>query len=1111
MPFRIRQGLYILSMLIFTMAGMMMSSCFSNKDQVEKLFRQIPSDLSGIDFRNDLVETEAFNIIEYLYFNNGGGVAVGDINNDGLPDLYFTANQLSNKLYLNLGDFKFQDITEKAGVTDQEGWKTGVTMADVNGDGWLDLYVCHLGEYKGIRGKNKLYINRGDQTFSEEGNEYGLDFAGFSTQAAFFDYDMDGDLDMYLLNHSVHSSRTYGPSELRRGIDPLAGDRLYRNNLDKGENRFEDVSSESGIYRSNIGYGLGISIADLNLDGFPDMYISNDFHEDDYLYINQGDGTFKESFEDMMAYSSRSSMGSDIGDLNNDGFPDVFVLDMLPEDESILKRSGGEDEYDLHEIKRQYGYKYQFVRNTLQLNLGNGMFSEIGRYSGVFATDWSWSPLICDMDNDGWDDIFIANGIFRRPNDLDYIDFLTNGKTDMRGLQKKDLPDKDLYEKMPLDKLENYAYRNNGDLTFANMSKAWGLNIPTFSNGAAYADLDRDGDLDLVWNNINDKASIYRNSVADTAGRHFLRVSFTGEGGNAFGIGAKVMIFNDGVVRYRENQPNHGFMSSATDGIHVGLGEWEQLDSIYIDWPSGKRQVLAKVATNQVLQAREVEATLQFQIDQKMPSKEEVYMVDDSLTGLKYTHRNNDFIDFDFEGLIPRKLSEQGPCISVGDFNGDQMDDIFIGGASGQAGAVFIQEKNDFKRIEQKALNLDLLFEDVDASLFDADQDGDLDLYVVSGGGERLLPDVLMYDRLYLNDGQGNFERSRESLPRISHNGSCVKTCDFDRDGDMDIFLGSRSLPRAYGLNPDSYLFENTGKGVFIDVSQNRIPGLSGLGMVNDAAWVDLEEDGDLDLVVVGDWMPITVFINEDGSFTRSNGNNGLENSQGWWNTIQPIDFDTDGDIDFLAGNLGLNNIFRVGNNTPLTMYINDFDQDGKLDPIICHFKQGQLYPIASREELERQIKGLQGKYESYADYAGKTIQEIFPEDLLENAIIQYTRHVESSLVINNGDGTFHIKPLPNQLQFSPVNRFIELKGQDRTLILAAGNIYGMNPTFGRHDASFGWLMTVHGNTIEVIDPIHYGFRIRGEVQDLATIKFKNSDYILVGINDREIEVLKRK
>ena len=786
-------------------------SCKPEEKKADQLFTLLPSSSTNVYFENKLTETEQSNIIEYLYFNNGGGVAAGDINNDGLVDLYFTSNQQPDKLYLNKGGLRFEDITEAAGVAGTGDWKTGVTMADVNGDGLLDIYVSQVGNYKNLHGRNQLFINQGNLTFKEEAHDYGLDFQGFSTQAAFFDYDGDGDLDMYLLNHSVHTSRSYGYSTLRFDRDSLAGDRLFRNDVVDGKHVFHDVTRKAGIYSSQIGYGLGVNVCDINNDGLPDIYVSNDFHENDYLYINNGNGTFSERGTEYFRHTSRSSMGNDAGDINNDGLLDVMVLDMLPADEKIRKQSGGEDDYDLFKLKLKYGYNYQFVRNTLQLNLGGGIFSEIGQLSGVSSTDWSWSPLFCDVDNDGWKDLFITTGIYRRANDLDYVKFLTGGNRDFPSKDNSRATDKDLYEKMPLYPNVSYMFRNNGDLTFTNMSPLWGITTRAYSNGATYADLDNDGDLDLIVNNINSRAFIYRNN-ASTMGNHFLSVVLHGTGMNTRGIGARVTIYCEGKEQVAEQFPTRGFLSATSDVLHFGVGKANVIDSLIVRWPDLSEQIIKDVHAGTAISLEMKNAGKPVNRSNGETEKS-LLLSPATITGLKFTHKEDEWVDFYREQLIPHSLSAEGPALAVGDVNGDGLQDLFIGGAKGQAAMLFIQQKNGaFKPLDLPLLSKETYLDDIDAAFFDADGDGDLDLYIARGGNELKIGNPLLTDLLLINDGKGGFTRGE--LPFMSHNGSCVKPCDFDGDGDIDLFVGSRSVPGAYGLSPEQFLLENDGQDI---------------------------------------------------------------------------------------------------------------------------------------------------------------------------------------------------------------------------------------------------------------------------------------------------------
>jgi len=1064
-----------------------------------------PSD-TGVKFVNQLKETEEMNMIEYLYFNNGGGVAAGDINNDGLIDLYFTSNQGANKLYLNKGNLKFEDITGAAGVAGTGSWKTGVTMADVNADGLLDIYVCQVGKYKSLTGKNQLFINQGNLTFKDQAAEYGLDFQGFSTQAAFFDYDMDGDLDMYLLNHSVHTSRSYGDVSLRYDRDSLAGDRLYRNDEINGKRFFTDVTREAGIYSSHIGYGLGINVCDINNDGYPDIYISNDFHENDYLYINNGNGTFSEKLTERMEHTSRSSMGNDVGDINNDGLLDVMVLDMLPEDQKTRQLSGGEDDMELFDLKLKYGYHYQFVRNTLQLNLGNGHFSEIGRLAGVSATDWSWSPLICDVDNDGWKDIFITNGIFRRANDLDYVKYLTGGNRFNSSKDNSKVPDKELYEKMPLNPNTSYLYKNNRDLTFSNKAREWGITKKSFSNGSTYADLDNDGDLELIVNNINQEAFIYRNNSENKKNSNFLSVSLKGSELNPNGIGTRITLYCGGKQQVAEQFPVKGFLSSTSEVLHFGLDSIKTIDSLIVRWPDLSEQRIINVQANQRIAFDTRNAKLK-NLTSQTSSPQRKTFEEVLVEGLNFRHQEDSYSDFQREKLIPHSLSNEGPALAFGDVNSDGLDDVFVGGATSQAAMLFIHQKNGTFKPEK--FPDDVFTDDVDAAFFDADGDGDLDLYVVHGGNELQVGDPLLTDKLYVNNGKGIFiEAKPGAIPFGSHNGSCVRPCDFDGDGDVDLFVGSRSIPGAYGWSPNQILLENNGKGQFKDVTNSRSSELKNCGMVTDACWMDFDKDGDQDLIVTGEWMNVSIFRNDNGKFSNVTATAGLGETSGWWNCIKAVDFDGDGDMDLVAGNLGLNSLLKAAVMEPVEMYLNDFDNNGSPDQIICSYQNGTSYPIASLDELVSQMPDLKRKYPNYSDFAGKTIVDLFGAEKVGKSIVKKAVLFESCFFENNGDGTFSTIKLPVMTQFSSINDILsgDFNSDGNPDLLLVGNNYQERPSLGRQDASFGCCLLGNKNQeFKTLTPIQSGFKVKGNSRKIIGIQIAGKQHVVVGVNNSEL------
>ncbi|MEK7727911.1 MAG: VCBS repeat-containing protein, partial [candidate division KSB1 bacterium] len=1048
---------------VFILALLALCSC-GPKDSAPPLFEKLSPRQTNVTFANMLEEEPLFNSVNYLYFYDGGGCAVGDLNNDGLADIYLAANMQPNQLYRNKGALEFEDITTKAGVAGaQGGWTTGVTMADVNADGWLDIYVCRS-NYLDKKGANELFINNKDLTFSERAAEFGLAVTALSRQAAFFDYDRDGDLDMFLLTHSVHAKKTYGRAEkLRQVRDEEAGDKLFKN--DNGH--FVNVAAEAGINESLLGYGLGVAVGDLNSDGYPDIYVANDFHEDDYLYYNNGDGTFTEALRQSMQHTSSAAMGTDMADFNNDGWLDIVVLDMLPEQEAIRKSAVAADPFDIYDTKLTFGYYHQLRRNTLQLNRGgNGgypLFSEIGQLAGIHATDWSWSPLFVDLDNDGRKDLFITNGIFRRPNDLDYLNYLKSpeaqaliGRNDPAAAPLPIAKEKlaEIVRHMPSVPLANYAFQNRGDLTFSNRAKEWGLDDAGFSSGAAYADFDNDGDMDLIVNNVNAPAAIYKNLLyqteQDSLPANYLTVKFSGAARNAFGIGAKVMLHHREGVLYQELMPTRGFQSSVEPVLHFGLGNIAGLDSLEVMWPTGEYQVVKESAANQTITLRQSEAS------HLVIQKESFSVLDTpSLLGslasaqkdsfkmtmergepllqdvtkeiqLDYKHEENAFIDYNREPFIPHYLSTAGPACASAEVNGDGLEDLYLGGAKHQAGQIFLQKRSGgFEAVLDSAFIKDRLSEDVDAAFFDADGDARLDLYVVSGGNEFFGNAEPLRDRLYLNLGHGRFHKAEGMLPEIYANGACVQPSDIDRDGDLDLFVGSRSVPWQYGVIPQSYLLINDGRGRFVDEAATRAPGLAQVGMVTDAVWADLNKDSFAELIVVGEWMPITIFQNEDGRLIEATQKYGLQNTHGWWNTIAAADFNNDGFIDLVAGNLGLNSLLKASEAEPVQLFVHDFSGDQRPDQILTYTQEKKIYPLASVELLLGHMPALQQNYKKHADYAGKTVAEIFPAEQLKAATVRGAEEFASLLLMNNGNETLRAAPLPMAAQFAPISAFL--------------------------------------------------------------------------------------
>ncbi|MCH6236159.1 VCBS repeat-containing protein [Cognataquiflexum rubidum] len=1089
-------------------------SC-SQKTEVnptEPLFESLSPKKTGIDFTNTLTEKEEFNIIEYLYFYNGGGVAVGDINNDGLLDIYFSSNQLPNKLFLNKGNMAFEDITEQSGVGSPGPWKTGISMVDINGDGLLDIYVCRLGDWKGITGKNELYINNGDLTFTESANLYGLDFQGFSTHAAFFDYDRDGDLDMYLLNHAVHTENSYGRASLRYMDSGPEGDRLYRNNAEKGEKSFTPVTNEAGIYSSQIGYGLGIGIADVNNDGWPDIYVSNDFNENDYLYINQGNGTFKESSKDALTYMSRFSMGNDLADFNNDGWIDIMSLDMLPEDEIVQKMSAGEDSYEIYQLKLNFGYGRQTTRNSLQLNNANGTFSEIGQLAGVNATDWSWSPLFADFDNDGWKDLFISNGIARRPNDMDYINFITNPEIKDGLVQRPDISDLKISGQMPPGEVPNYFFKNSGNLTFENVSKAWGISEATISNGAVYADLDNDGDLDLIVNHINEPSEIFENrlyQLPTSEKPSFLKIRFEGSGNNKFGIGARVEAYIKGSKIIQENFTARGFQSSVAPEINLGLGKATSIDSLKVIWPTGKRETLLNLEVNKLITLKEENALLAPIPDPKQPLPL-LQKLSSKETGLEFLHIEDDYNDFNKEPLLPHKLSQEGPAFAIGDSNGDGLEDIFIGGAKGQESRLFIQNKNGkFLPSEKEILEKDLESEHTYAAFLQSESKDNADLLLLNGGNNPSPPHS---NKILLHQNQSSYYSSLDLPIDPDNQYSVALPHDLDGDGLEDLFVGGRNVIGKYGQLPRSYILKNSGNGTYADITPQIAPDLTAIGMVKSALWVDLDRDGKMDLVVVGEWMPITILMHRDGRLINETDKFGLANTSGWWNTVEIGDLNGDGFPDLVLGNLGLNSRLKSSEEAPVRMYVKDFDGNGSLEQILTYHKDGKEYTIATRDELVKQIPVLKKDFVRHSDFAGKTVAEIFKNFKLAEAKLFEAKKFESVILFNNGGKGFTIQPLPIEAQFAPIQAILmeDLDGDGILDLLLGGNMTAVSPYFGAYQGSHGLALKGNGNGgFFVMENGKLG--ISGDLKHIRSIKVKNETWILFVKNDGELEVFKLK
>lgn len=1071
------------------------------------LFKLLPGDSTGIQFVNAIENQKDFNIFRYRNFYNGGGVAIGDINNDGLSDIYLTANMGENKLYLNKGNFKFEDISQSAGVIGNKPWSTGVVMADVNADGLLDIYVSNAGNLEGNNHDNDLYINNGDLTFTEKAAQYNLAKSGFSTHASFFDYDKDGDLDVYILNNSNIPVSSLGYAEQRnkraqdwenvpdifRGV----GDLLMRN--DGGT--FTDVSEEAGIYGSLIGFGLGVMVTDINHDLYPDIYVSNDFYERDYLYINNQDGTFTEDIKNWTSHLSLSAMGVDMADINNDGLQDIFITDMLPEAEERVKSVMEFDGYDVYKLKQSKDFYQQFIQNTLQVNNGNGSFSEVAYYSGVEATDWSWSGLLFDMDNDGYRDIYVTNGINHDLTDLDFVDFFANEILQEMALTGKKQAIDSILVKMPVKPLPNYTYHNQKDITFDNVSQDWGLGTLSMSNGSAYGDLDNDGDLDLVVNNVNMEAFLYKNDVQDLTDNNYIKITFEGKGKNPFGIGTKVKIYRDDQITLQELIPSRGFQSSMEYDMTIGLGTSKKIDSLRVIWPNDQTQLLTGVSTNQVISLKQNDA-VEIYVPQKPSTIKTI--LNELPNAALLTHQENSYSDFDYEGLIAKKISQEGPSLAIGDVNGDGNEDVFIGGAKGKPGHLYIHKgKGNVSHSKQTVFEEDLQYEDTAASFFDADGDQDLDLLVASGGNE-LTSKQSFKPRLYLNDGKGTFSKSSTDLPSAFQNMSVVAPEDFDQDGDIDVFIGSRSVVGVYGISPSHLFLENQGDGTFVDATQRLAYETKDAGMITDAMWADVDGDGKKDLITVAEWGTPKIYGNT-GRRLSSRAST-LDSLKGWWNVLEAEDLDNDGDLDFIFGNEGTNLHYLPTIQTPMKMFINDFDHNGTIEQITTLQKDGKDYPIHQKKELTGQINALKKQNIKASDYAKRSIDELFPAALIENSIIKEVHQSASVIAFNDGNGNFTISELPYQVQLSCVCGISckDLNNDGFKDIIMGGNNFEFKPQYSQLDANYGSvLLSKGGANYEWQNYNTSGFYVRGEIKHLQT--FSDADgksYMIVALNN---------
>ena len=1079
-------------------------SCNSKKENT--LFELLPSSKTNVYFQNNLEYTEELNPYTYRNFYNGGGVGIGDFNNDSLQDIFFTGNLVSNKLYLNKGNFEFEDITDKSGLNSKDIWSTGVSVVDINHDGFLDIYVCKSGPPGGERRNNELFINNGDLTFTESSKAYGLDNEGLSTHAAFFDFDNDGDLDCYLLNNTIKSIGI-GLDMVKdlRKIDSNQGNKLLRN--DNGF--FVDISKEAGIYTSDIGFGLGVTIGDINLDGWSDMFISNDFFEKDYLYINNQNGTFSESLEDYLNEISMGSMGADMADLNNDGFSEIFVTEMLPDRHDRRVSKAVFDSWDKYQFSLNQGYFHQFNRNALQLNNQNNSFSEISRITGLDATDWSWGALIFDMDNDGNKDVFVANGIYKDLLDQDYVNFLANPSIISNMIKSEKEPVKKLIDMIPSEPLTNFAFKNLGSLKFDNVSEEFGFDNKTFSNGSAYGDFDNDGDLDLVINNVNMLSNIYENKSSN----NWISFSFDSSSKNKFGVGNKIFLYTKNGLQFQELSPMRGFQSSVDYRLNFGIGNISNVDSVKIVWNNNQESTLQNLKINSHHLIKEDNM---IKSHNKNTSNKQKQILSQSMSNINYTHIENNFVDFDRERLLFKMNSSEGPCLCVADFNQDGLDDIFIGSAKNQVSKIYYQiKKGEFKEYSEPFEN-DLLSEDVNCVVDDFDGDGRIDLIVASGGSEFSNFSPELRDRLYLNNGYMNFQKLDNSFASILtfESTSTISSDDIDNDGDKDLFVGTRLNPGSYGTQTKNFILINNGKGIFSDATSQYLGKDKIMKMVTDSEFIDIDNDGKNELVVVGEWMPILVFKNLNNKFLNISDSLGLSKTNGLYNEVHCLDINNDGFNDIIIGNYGLNSMFKASVDKPLTLYVNDFDKNGRTEQILGMYYDDNLYPIVQLKDLWMQLPYLKKEYLKFENYKNKKMNELLDKSAMKNTKILEVYNLASLILQNESGIKFQIDTLPFMAQISPIYSILsdDLNNDGYNDIILGGNLSEIKPEFGPSKASYSSLFIGNKDSkFEYITSNKSGIFIDGDLRDLVKMKINKKDSYIFALNNSKIKILERE